>query len=186
MLTGGENDIQTSTINMLYPPKMITLTSSSNVIGGSVSVINDDFTIVMVLLSGLILFSIILILLSLFIKERFSKSRKATFFYSYFNFDCLYWFVLLCYVYGYKYWSRWIYGFWRYLSFYSRKDSECKSSMQLGSWYWFYFGCSFIDCLVFINFYKEEIAQIIMLNSLFSAYNGFIFVKLLYYIIENI
>ena len=80
ILTGGENDIQTSTINMLYPPKMITLTSSSNVIGGSVSAINDDFTTVMVLLSGLILFSIILILLSLFIKERFNKSRKAAFF----------------------------------------------------------------------------------------------------------
>ncbi len=63
ILTGEENDIQTSTINMLYPPKMVTLTSSSDVIGGSVSVINDDFTTVMVLLSGLIVFSIILILL---------------------------------------------------------------------------------------------------------------------------
>ncbi|MCJ7571211.1 MAG: hypothetical protein MUO82_04975 [Candidatus Thermoplasmatota archaeon] len=80
ILNGEEKDIHTNTINMLYPPKMITLTSSSDVIGGSISVINDDFTTVMVLLSGLIVFSIILILLSLFIKERFSKSRKATFF----------------------------------------------------------------------------------------------------------
>ncbi len=77
ILTGEENDIQTSTINMLYPPKMVTLTSSSDVIGGSVSVISDDFTTVMILLSGLIVFSIILILLSLFIKKRFSKTKKA-------------------------------------------------------------------------------------------------------------
>jgi len=80
ILTGEDNDVQTCTINMLYPPKMVTLTSSPNVIGGSLSVINDDFTTVMVLLSGLIVFSIILILLSFFIKDRFCKSRKAILF----------------------------------------------------------------------------------------------------------
>jgi hypothetical protein len=61
---------------MLYPSKMVTLTSSSEVIGGSVSVINDDFTTVMILLSGLIVLSIILILLNLFITYKFSKLRK--------------------------------------------------------------------------------------------------------------
>ncbi len=82
ILNGEEEDIETSTINMLFPPKMVTLTSSSDFIGGSVSVINDDFTSVMVLISGFLMFSIILILISLFFKKRFSKLKNIILFTS--------------------------------------------------------------------------------------------------------
>lgn len=81
-LTGEENNIKTNTATMLYPPKMITLTSSSDSIGGSVSILPDDFTNVMILLSLLVTFSIIFILVNLFLKERFEKTKKASVFVS--------------------------------------------------------------------------------------------------------
>lgn len=82
ILNGEEKGIQTNSINMLYPPKMVTLTSSSDFIGGSISVINDDFTSVMVLISGFLIFSIILILISLFFKKKFSKLKNFIIFTS--------------------------------------------------------------------------------------------------------
>jgi len=82
ILTGEENSVKTSTTTMLYPPKMVTLTSNMDAVGGSVSILPDDFTTVMVLLSALVTFSIVFILVNLFLKERFNKTKKAFIFVS--------------------------------------------------------------------------------------------------------
>jgi hypothetical protein len=82
ILTGEENSVKTSTITMLYPPKMVTLTSNIDAVGGSVSILPDDFTTVMVLLSALVTFSIVFILVNLFLTERFNKTKKAFIFVS--------------------------------------------------------------------------------------------------------
>jgi len=82
ILHGEENDVSTKTVTMLYPPNMVTLTDSSDGFGGSLSVLPSELVDVLVLLSILIAVSIVLMLSSIFINERFKKIKKGLLIFS--------------------------------------------------------------------------------------------------------
>lgn len=74
-LTGNNGSINTSTSTYLIPSKIITLTSTQSIFGGEISLVPEEFTMILELLSMLLLISIILIILQIFVKKRFNKIK---------------------------------------------------------------------------------------------------------------
>jgi hypothetical protein len=66
-LYGEENNVSTKTEAFLYPPKMITLTDSTNGLGGSESILPSELTTLLVVLSIILSLSIILIIITIFV-----------------------------------------------------------------------------------------------------------------------
>lgn len=74
-LTGGTGAVSTTTNTMVIPPKLITLTKSSNATGGEISAVPSEVTMVLGLLSMLVGVACLLIFFSLLTEK---KLRKTT------------------------------------------------------------------------------------------------------------
>lgn len=86
VLTGDDGTITTTTETLLVPSKIITLSSSSDVLGGDVSQLPDEVTMVLSLLSMLVAVSCLIIFIVIFIKN---KLKKTTTLLSIFSFILL-------------------------------------------------------------------------------------------------
>jgi len=76
VLNGDNGNTETTTKAMLVPPKIITLSSSTEVLGGDVSQVPSDVTMVLNLLSILIIITCIIIFFTIFIKNRLKRTTK--------------------------------------------------------------------------------------------------------------
>ena len=74
-LSGGTGTVSTTTNTMVIPPKLITLTKSSNATGGEISAVPSEVTMVLGLLSMLVGVACLLIFFSLLTEK---KLRKIT------------------------------------------------------------------------------------------------------------
>jgi hypothetical protein len=75
ILTGSDGTTQTTTRTLLIPPKIVTLSSSSDALGGDISLLPEEVTMVLSLLSLLIINSGILIFVSIVLKGRYKKTQ---------------------------------------------------------------------------------------------------------------
>jgi len=75
VLSGETSTVSTTTNTMVIPPKLITLTKSSNATGGEISAVPDEVTMVLGLLSMLVGVACLLIVISLIMEK---KLRKTT------------------------------------------------------------------------------------------------------------
>jgi hypothetical protein len=75
-LTGDNGSITTSTNTYIIPSKIITITNSQSAFGGEISLVPEEFSMILDLLSIFLLISIILILIELIIKNRFVNKFK--------------------------------------------------------------------------------------------------------------
>jgi hypothetical protein len=78
-LYGNESGVNTSTKALLIPSKIITITESDDAIGGEIALVPDDVTMVLSLISYILIISIILLIFSIFSKNRL---RKTTYLFS--------------------------------------------------------------------------------------------------------
>ena len=70
----GENvNVSTSTKTTLIPPKIITLTTSGEVIGGEIASIPEELTMVLKLVTLLLILVIVMVMLSIFTLSRYDK-----------------------------------------------------------------------------------------------------------------
>ena len=74
VLTGEEGSLETATKTLLIPQKLVTVTSSADALGGEISQVPEDVTMVLELLTILLIISSLLIFISVFTKNRFSKT----------------------------------------------------------------------------------------------------------------
>jgi len=74
VLTGEEGSFETATKTLLIPQKLVTVTSSGDAFGGEISQVPEDVTMVLELLTILLIISSLLIFISVFTKNRFSKT----------------------------------------------------------------------------------------------------------------
>ena len=72
-LTGESNGVETNTHTLLYPSEIVSLTSADDALGGSVSVLPEDFTMVLNLLLVLVGLVIIISILTVITNNRFRK-----------------------------------------------------------------------------------------------------------------
>lgn len=72
-LNGDNSSVSTVTNTLLYPANIITLTSSSEAIGGEISAVPEEFTMVLGLVTIILVISILAILLSILLKNKFPK-----------------------------------------------------------------------------------------------------------------
>ena len=79
VLNGDDGTTSTTAKTFLYPPKIITLSSSPNVIGGDISQVPSEITMVLSLLMIFIVLSCLTICITIFTITRF---RKTTIFFS--------------------------------------------------------------------------------------------------------
>ena len=79
VLNGDDGTTSTITQTLLYPPRIVTLSSSKEVLGGDVSQVPAEVTMVLSLLSILLAISSLLIFLTIFTKD---KLRKTTIIFS--------------------------------------------------------------------------------------------------------
>jgi len=75
VLSGETDTVSTTTNTMVIPPKLITLTKSSNATGGEISAVPEEVTMVLGLLSLLVGIACILLFVSLLMEK---KLRKTT------------------------------------------------------------------------------------------------------------
>lgn len=75
VLSGEKGTVSTTTNTMVIPPKLITLTKSSNATGGEISAVPSEVTMVLGVLSLLVAVACLLVFLSLLTEE---KLRKTT------------------------------------------------------------------------------------------------------------
>ena len=73
ILNGEEGLVKTTTKTFLIPQKIITLSSSTNVLGGEISQVPDEVTDVLGLLMILLIISCLLIFFSIFTKGKYRK-----------------------------------------------------------------------------------------------------------------
>ncbi len=74
ILTGSDGTTQTTTSTLLVPPKIVTLSHSLDVLGGDISQLPEEVTMVLSLLSLLIIISGILIFITIVLKNRYKKT----------------------------------------------------------------------------------------------------------------
>jgi len=79
VLNGDNANTSTETKTLLYPPKIISLSSSSDILGGDISQVPSEVTLVLSLLSILLTISCLLIFITIFTKNRF---RRISFLFS--------------------------------------------------------------------------------------------------------
>jgi len=72
-LTGDNGSINTSTSTYLAPSKIITITNTQSIFGGEISLVPEEFTMILEILSMLLILTIVLIILQIFVKKRFKK-----------------------------------------------------------------------------------------------------------------
>jgi len=77
MLSGENNSTETITKTMLVPSKIISITESDNAVGGSISSIPEELTMILGLLSILLILSALIIFISIFTKDRLNKTTKG-------------------------------------------------------------------------------------------------------------
>jgi len=77
VLNGGTGTVSTTTNTMVIPPKLITLTKSSNATGGEISAVPAEVTIVLGLLSMLVGAACLLIFFSVLMERRLRKTTKV-------------------------------------------------------------------------------------------------------------
>jgi hypothetical protein len=82
VLNGENANTETTTKTLLFPPKIITLSTSSDLIGGDVSQVPSEVTLVLTLLSTLLLISCLLIFTKIVINKKF---RRTNLFFSIFT-----------------------------------------------------------------------------------------------------
>ena len=75
-LNGDESSVQTSTKVLVFPQKIVTLTSSSNTIAGEISQVPAEATMVLQILFMLLISAVLLNLISIFTKNRYGKITK--------------------------------------------------------------------------------------------------------------
>ena len=73
MLSGENDNVTTTTKTMLYPSKLITITTTDQVIGGEISSVPEEFTMILSLLTYLIIAAGLLIILELIINQKFPR-----------------------------------------------------------------------------------------------------------------
>lgn len=73
MINGDSNGVTTQTKTLLYPSHMVTLTSTNSVMGGEVSEVTEDFTMVLQLISYILMLSALFVLLQIFIHKKIPK-----------------------------------------------------------------------------------------------------------------
>jgi len=76
VLNGENKTSETSTKTLLVPPKIITFSSSKDVMGGDISQVPSEVTIALNLLSILILIICVIILFTIIIKNKLKRSKK--------------------------------------------------------------------------------------------------------------
>jgi hypothetical protein len=76
VLNGEDGEITTQTNTLLIPPKLVSLTESSNVIGGQISQVPEEVTLVLNLLFLLILVCCVMLFISIFTENKFKKITK--------------------------------------------------------------------------------------------------------------
>ena len=76
VLNGDDGSITTTTNTLLIPPKIVSLTESSNVIGGQISQVPEEVTMVLNLLFLLIVICCVMIFISIFTENKFKKTTK--------------------------------------------------------------------------------------------------------------
>lgn len=94
-LNGDNGTVETSTNILVFPQKIVTLTSSSDAIGGEISQVPEEATMALEILFILLLSAILLNLISIFTKKRFRKTTKII---SILNFVILLFTILLFYI----------------------------------------------------------------------------------------
>jgi hypothetical protein len=77
ILNGDDGTTSTNTKTLLYPPKIISFSSSSEVIGGDVSHVPEEVTMILTLLSILIAVSCLIIFITIFSKNKFKKTTTG-------------------------------------------------------------------------------------------------------------
>jgi len=76
-LNGGTGTVSTTTNTMVIPPKLITLTKSTNTTGGEISAVPNEVTMVLSLLSLLVGVACLLIVFSLLIEKKLRKTSMV-------------------------------------------------------------------------------------------------------------
>ena len=72
-LTGDNGSVSTFTNTLLYPANIVTVTTSPGAIGGEISAVPEEFTMVLEMIFFILIISSIVILASVLIKKRFPK-----------------------------------------------------------------------------------------------------------------
>ncbi len=75
VVSGQENGVSTETKTLLIPSKIVTVTEASEGIGGEVSMVPEEVTMVLNLVSMLVVASIIIVLVTIFTQNRFKKTN---------------------------------------------------------------------------------------------------------------
>jgi hypothetical protein len=73
ILNGNDESTYTSTSTYLVPSKIITTTSTQSIFGGEISLVPDEFTMVLELITLILFLTIILIISQIFIMNKFRK-----------------------------------------------------------------------------------------------------------------
>jgi phosphoglycerol transferase MdoB-like AlkP superfamily enzyme len=73
-LSGEKNTVSTTTNTFVVPPQIITLTRSSNAIGGEISAVPEEVTMVLGVLSLLVAVTCFILFLSLLTMKRLKKT----------------------------------------------------------------------------------------------------------------
>jgi hypothetical protein len=74
ILNGEDGVVKSTTKTFLIPQKIVTFSSTSNILGGEISQVPDEVTIVLELLMFLLIISCLLIFVSVFISNKFKKT----------------------------------------------------------------------------------------------------------------
>ncbi len=75
MVSGQENGVSTETKTLLIPSKIVTVTEASEGIGGEVSMVPEEVTMVLNLVFMLVVGAIIVVLVTIFTQNRFKKTN---------------------------------------------------------------------------------------------------------------
>ena len=76
VLNGDNGTLSTTTNSFVVPPQIITLTKSSSAIGGEISAVPEDVTMVLGVLSLLVVVTCLFLFLSLFTMKRLRKTTR--------------------------------------------------------------------------------------------------------------
>jgi hypothetical protein len=74
-ISGERNDIKTDSKTLLVPSRIVTITSSSEIQGGEISLVPDEVTMVLGLISTLIIFTCLIVFLSIFLNKKYLKTN---------------------------------------------------------------------------------------------------------------
>jgi hypothetical protein len=73
ILNGDDGSISTSTNTYIIPSKIITITKTQSIFGGEISLVPEEFTMILELLSMILILAIIIVIFQIFTINRFRK-----------------------------------------------------------------------------------------------------------------